>query len=48
MLEVTTSVASITFLELGDCLGGNYSRLLRMGRISSKGELACGKLADLD
>jgi hypothetical protein len=48
MLEVTTSVAAITFLELGDCLGGSYSRLLRMGRISGKSELARGKQADRD
>jgi hypothetical protein len=48
MLQVTTDVTTVTFLELGDCLGGSYRRLFRMSGISGKDELARGKQADRD
>ena len=48
MLQVTTSIASITFLELGDCLGWSYGRLRRMSRISGSSKLVCAKHADCD
>jgi hypothetical protein len=48
MLQIAASIAAITLLELGDCLGGSYGRLLWMAGISGKGELAPGKQADCD
>jgi hypothetical protein len=48
MLQVTTDVTTVTFLELGDCLGRGYGWLFRMGGISGKDELARRKQTDRD
>jgi hypothetical protein len=48
MLQVTTDVTTVTFLELGDCLGWRYCRLFRMSGISGEDELARRKQADRD
>ena len=48
MLQIAAGIAAITLLELGDCLGGSYARLLWMAGTSGKGELAYGKQADRD
>jgi hypothetical protein len=46
MLQIAASIAAITLLELGDCLGGSYGRPLRMAGIGRSDKLACAKQAE--
>src|SRR5213080_1838264 len=43
MLQIAARVSSIAFLELRDCFGRSYRRLLGVSRISSSGNLVCTK-----
>src|SRR5437870_11561843 len=48
VLQFTIGVASIAFLEFGDCFGGSYSRLFGMSRISCSRKLICAEQTDCD
>ncbi len=48
MLQIAARITAIAFLELRDCFGRSYRRLVRVSRISGSGKLACAKQTDYD